>query len=166
MHFIFRRNMILSQNISQLCSIVDKNHELGKVLRCSAFSSPFWDNYNTHTTICQDPIKYSMFRQLLLLWILGLRGVIFAYSVWYVKLWRYVWFYRDWRILCDFADNCFRNVLYRRKSRSGSLCTGAHGYDARNYKLVYGSGLLPAGNLWNRFGGIQFPQCGESIFPL
>ena len=39
MHFIFRRNMILSRNIFQLRSIVDKNHELGKVLRCSAFSS-------------------------------------------------------------------------------------------------------------------------------
>ena len=61
MLFIFRRNMISTRNISQLRAIIDKNHICSKV--CAyCFSVPFWNNYNTYITICQDSVKYSMFR--------------------------------------------------------------------------------------------------------
>ena len=61
MLFIFRRNMISTRNISQLRAIIDKNHICSKV--CAyCFSVPFWNNYNIYITICQDSVKYSMFR--------------------------------------------------------------------------------------------------------
>ncbi len=59
--FHFSPQYDFDPNISQLRAIIDKNHICSKV--CAyCFSVPFWNNYNTYITICQDSVKYSMFR--------------------------------------------------------------------------------------------------------
>ena len=62
MLFIFRRNMILSRNIFQWYDIIDKNHTCSKVYAATRFLAPFWNNYITYIAVCQDSVKYSMFR--------------------------------------------------------------------------------------------------------